>query len=378
MLNRPAISRILQDRLSAEIATLRGAGKAQLPLGSWADTMRIGEALGVDSLEVMALAGAVNEFFHIHETGAEDMLLARRRFGDWVDLAQHACQADTARISFRTSGSTGSPKRCVHRLAVLTAEAEEHLGRMQPGRILAAVPSHHIYGFIFTALLPSLAGCPLMDMRATLPDGHAFRPGDLIVSFPDHWRFLARTHRRLPRITGVTSTAPMPAELGREISRQGLRLIEIYGASETAGIGWRDDPDAPFVLLDRWEVEREPETQGVLTLIDRHGDRASTEDSVAMRGCRSFHLLGRIDGAVQVGGVNVYPARVAALLESHESIARASVRLTGPEQGGRLLAVLVPKDPAANLDTLRSAIENWSRTHLSPPEQPRSLVFTKL
>jgi 4-coumarate--CoA ligase (photoactive yellow protein activation family) len=376
MLDRPAISRVLQDRIAAEMTALRGGNADALPRGPWSETMGIGAGLGVDSLEMMALAGAVNEFFHVQDTGVEDMLLARRQFGDWVDLAQHACRADGARISFRSSGSTGSPKRCTHSLRALADEAAEHLGRMQPGRIFAAVPGHHIYGFIFSALMPSLSGCEVVNMRAHVPDKSVFRAGDLIVSFPDHWRFLARSYEHLPAITGVTSAAPMQAELAREIASHGLRLIEIYGASETAGIGWRDDPDAPFMLLDRWQVDCAPAAPGVLTLIDAGGNHVATPDEVAMQGNRSFHLLGRLDGAVQVGGINVYPARIAAMLKSHALISEARVQFNASAQGGHLSALLVPKDPAADVGVLRSAIQAWISATLSPPEQPKSLIFT--
>jgi 4-coumarate--CoA ligase (photoactive yellow protein activation family) len=375
MLDRAALSRVLQDRLSAELCALRGGGADCLPRGPWAESMAIGAGLGADSLETMALAGAVNEFFHVHDSGVEDMLLARRQFGDWLDLVQHACRGAGARISFRSSGSTGSPKRCTHGLASLAAEAAEHLRRMQPGRIFTAVPGHHIYGFIFTALMPSLAGCEVVDMRAGLPDIAAFRAGDLIVSFPNHWRFLSQSYEKLPAVAGVTSAGPMDAALAREIAAQRMRLFEIYGASETAGIGWRDDADAAFRLLDRWQVAGAPATQGVLSLVDGDGSQAATQDEVAMQSERSFRLRGRIDGAVQVGGINVYPGRVAALLQAHALIAEARVRLVGAEAGGYLSAWLVPRDPAADPVVLRGTMQAWIAANLAPPERPRSLVF---
>jgi acyl-CoA synthetase (AMP-forming)/AMP-acid ligase II len=64
-----------------------------------------------------------------------------------------------------------------------------------------------------------------------------------------------------------------------------------------------------------------------------------------MAGDRSFHVLRRQDGAVQVGGINVFPSRVAEVLARHPLVAQASVRLAAPEQGGRLKALIVCKDP---------------------------------
>ena len=208
-----------------------------------------------DSLELLTLAGAVNEMFHIHDSGIEDLLLARRCFGDWLDLVQQAWRDHAGCISFRSSGTSGQRKRCVHDMRDLYAEVADHAARLRPRRVLSAIPSHHIYGFLFSVLLPLHAGCAVIDIRTRLPSPTMWRPDDVLVSYPEHWRFLARSLERLPPVTGVTSTAPMPADLAHGLRAQGLsRLVEIYGASETGGIGWRDDPDAPFALLSGWSV----------------------------------------------------------------------------------------------------------------------------
>ncbi len=374
MLVPASIRRVLEDKLRADIAAARGAHAASLPQGPWPDTMPIGQAgLGADSLELLTLAGAVNEMFHIHDTGIEDALLARRSFGGWVDLIQQSWKTSSRRISFRTSGSTGKPKRCTHNMRDLVAEADEHARRLRPNRILAAVPSHHIYGFIFSVLLPALAGCEVIDIRTMLPP--RFLPGDLLVSFPDHWQYLAASLNHLPFVTGVTSTAPMPTALARDLHARLLpRLIEIYGSSETGGVGWRDDPDAPFALLDIWSVREAPANDGILQVTGPSGNHAETPDRVAMAGPRSFRVRGRVDGAVQVGGINVFPARVAATLQRHPLVAHARVRLAAPECG-RLKALIVPNDPAINQNELRQQLEDWIMQHVQGPERPRSLTI---
>ena len=377
MLDRDTIRRVAEDKLRNEIALARAGDGASLPSGPWPDELRIdANGLGADSLEVMSLAAALNEMFHIHEHGTEDFLLARRTFGQWVDIVLEAHRANPGRISFQTSGSTGLPKRCVHDLARMVAEADEHAARLRPGRVLSAVPSHHIYGFIFSVLLPLRAGCPVVDIRHRLPREAEVRSDDILVSFPDHWRYLARSLDQLPSITGVTSSAPMPAALARDLRARGLaRLVEIYGSSETAGLGWRDDPDHPYALLQAWSVRDAPPDQGQLHLMGPSGTPASTPDIVTMAGARTFHVLRRADGALQVGGINVYPQQVACTLEKHPMVAHARVRLASPNQGGRLKALLVPKDPAANAAAVRTAVETWMKTQLSGPEWPRSLTI---
>src|SRR5579875_847383 len=145
VLDRPSLRRVLEDLLRAEIALARGDGHAPLPPHPWRDDLPIGGGgLAVDSLERLTLAGAVNEMFHVHDSGIEDLLLARRHFGDWLDLVQQAWREHPGRISFRSSGSTGRPKRCTHALRDLLAEVADHAARLRPSRVLSAVPSHHI------------------------------------------------------------------------------------------------------------------------------------------------------------------------------------------------------------------------------------------
>ncbi len=375
MLDRPSIRRMIEDMIRAEVASAAGGPSRALPPGPWPDDLSMDvDGLGSDSLERLTLAAAVNATFHIHETGTEEFLLARRRFGAWVDLVQQSRRLHGERISFFTSGSTGKAKCCTHAMADLWAEAEAHAARLRPSRILSAVPSHHIYGFIFSVLLPLKAGCEVTDIRAGLPS--AFRPGDVIVSFPDHWRFLSRSLASLPAVTGVTSTAPMPGDLAHGLRAQGLsRLVEIYGSTETAGMGWRDDPTGPFGLLDGWSVADAPATEGTLSLAAPDGRRVETPDVVAMAGARSFHVRRRLDGAVQVGGVNVFPVHVEATLQRHPLVARARVRQASLESGGRLKALIEPKDPSADPDDLRRALEAWASGRLSIHEKPQSFTI---
>lgn len=37
-------------------------------------------------------------------------------------------------------------------------------------------------------------------------------------------------------------------------------MVEVYGSSETAGIGWRDEPEEPYRLLPHWSVGDDGET----------------------------------------------------------------------------------------------------------------------
>jgi len=376
MIERSALRRLLEDKLRAAMMAHRG-GDPCLPAGPWPDDLQITGAengLGADSLELMWLAGAVNEMFHVHEVGIEDYFLVRRRFGDWIDLVTSALETN---ITFQTSGSSGPPKTCLHTLVNLVAEAEEHCHRLKPKRVLLAVPSHHIYGFIFGILVPTLAQCPVIDLRSRTPLQTMFAPGDVLISYPDHWQFLQRSGCRLTDVTGVTSTAPMPDKLATALCDIGLaELIQIYGSTETAGIGWRNAPSEPYELLSQWIDASLPAEEGLAVLIGRDGRTAETPDRIIACGHRSFRVIGRSDGAVQVGGMNVFPDRVARHLESHPWIAAARVRKSSPDLGGRLKALLVLRNPDLKGAELIKSLTDWIERTLPAEQRPRSITFS--
>jgi 4-coumarate--CoA ligase (photoactive yellow protein activation family) len=366
MLPRPLIAGLLEDRLRAEIATSSGLS---LPARPWPDTLNIGtDGLGVDSLERMTLATVVHEMFDLHAAGAGDLLLARPRFGDWIDLVQAALNRSGARIGFRTSGSQGTPRLYHHALTILLDEARLHALRLPAGRILSAVPAHHIYGFIFTVLLPALTKRDVTDIRAGTP---VLRADDIIVSYPDHWRFLASVVPAFPAIAGITSAAPMPADLWRQLRSQGLaNLLEVYGSTETAGLAWRASETAPFTLLPGWAVlSGDGET---LRIRSDNAGVMDAPDDVVMTEARSFHLRHRHDGAVQVGGVNVWPQRIEAVLRQHPCVGQARVRLD--PASGRLKALLV-RQSGTGLAPKPDSLRAWLATRLTVPEQPRSFVW---
>ena len=255
MLTRPALARVLRSLLLTELRVARGrkgtAGTAPALPADWGDDLpHRNDGHGCGSLDLLSLAAAVNEMFHLHEARTERNLLEARLFGDWLDAVEAAWRAGVDRLSFTTSGSTGRPTRCIQTAAHLGTEVDALAARWPDRRrVLALAPAHHIYGVLFTALLPDRLAVPCLG-AGDLGVGElaaALRPGDLLVSFPERWAYLARSLPAWPSgVEGVVSTAPCPADLADALAERGLsRLTEVYGSSETAGIAWRDAPREP-------------------------------------------------------------------------------------------------------------------------------------
>ena len=347
--------------------------------------MRLGdEGLGFDSLERLEIAAALSEALNMQHVGLDDRLLARPTFGGWCDVAARSLDSYSATITMRTSGSTGAPRPFTHQIARLLREVDSLIaviGRHPgPGRIFTAVPSHHIYGFIFTVLLPHRLGdWAVLDVRDWSPsmliDGLC--PGDLVIGHPVWWQAIVRgaSSKAWPAgVTGVTSTGPCPADAAEALLRLGLsRLLDIHGSTETAGLGWRDEPGKPYRLLPHWE--RSAPSSLCMAGGEDASELVTVPDALDWVDARHYRVAGRLDGAVQVGGTNVYPDRIAKILASHDLVRAASVRLMRDGEGRRLKAFIVPRERCADTTALRTALEVFAKQSLTTPEQPRCWAF---
>ena len=377
----PGLQRVVADLLAAELAALRPGRQLQAP--PWPAAFDLRRDLGADSLELMGLASALETQLHLHGS-ADAPLLAHTRLADWLAAARAGLDADGSALTFRTSGSSGAPKPCTHPLALLWQEVEA-LARLLPGRrrIVSLVPAHHIYGFLFTVLLPRRLGIDIVcDLRDHAPAALAARlmPGDLVIGHPDLWRAVGQAAGPLaPDVVGVTSTAPCPPEVARAALATGLtRLVQIYGSSETAGVGWRDAPEGGYTLFPYWsrEVQADLQAEGLVRQWPDGTRRpAALQDRLVWQGDGRFRPDGRIDQAVQVGGINVFPGYVADVLRLHPAVLDASVRRMRPDEGQRLKAFVVVKEGATADAALQAALHAWLSERLTAPECPAAYSF---
>lgn len=395
-LNQNTLLTVISALVADELKALRHTDDQTLDSEHWsADTLLRGQpkvpgstepdlavvSLHADSLEIMALATRVNTFFQVHHSGIEDYLLRYTTLGEWAALVSEARQRGSRDISFSTSGSTGEPKRCDHQWARLVEEVRTlhpHFANAlgQPvQRVVALCPPHHIYGFLFSVILPAQEELPVVRGQAaqSLAWRGGFEPGDLILGYPYLWQQLSRLGLQFPVDTlGVSSTGPCDPIIVDTLKQQGLSgMMEIYGASETGGIGWRTDHAQPFTLLPRWQRSSQANDE----FIEADSDRAvPLSDRVRWVTERSLLPTGRKDDAVQVGGVNVFPQRIAEQLASLPGVSAARVRLMRPGEGDRLKAYIVPAK-GQSASELRQQLLQWSEHHLNAPERPRAFNF---
>lgn len=279
-------------------------------------------------------------------------------------------------IAFSTSGSTGIPRLCVHSEADLQQEAL-CLKDMLAGKkaFLSTVPPHHLYGFTFGLYLPLLCGVPV---ERTLPLSSLvvskIRKDQAVVGVPLLWDAVARGHAEPapPNVTLLSASAPVRPETLSALERRGYALLDIFGSSETGVIGIRHHTGDPYRLLPYFR--RGTEGQELLrTLPDGSLAVCPLMDALRWENAREFHPEGRKDHAVQVGGVNVYPALIERRLRLLPGIAACAVRLTKHGEDSRLKAFIVMEkgvEEASLRKELRDFLQN-----LPPEERPVQLSF---
>ena len=337
------------------------------------------DGLALDSLELMAASDAVSRFFRLHETAAENDLLVEPTLAGWARTVAASLAAGVDGVTFATSGTTGTPKLCPQKLEVLYEEAQHWRRRLQGRqRVVQTFAAHHIYGFLFTILLPEVTGWPVLDIRMMHPGSlrSALRPTDLLVGFPTGLAALLQHSTDLPDgISIVSATSSLSAATHDGLrSRGAAEVVDIYGSSETAGIASRRSPTMPFELLPRWG--RSAAETAVVEIST--GATFTLPDRVTWEGERLLRPAERIDGAVQVSGINVFPEQVASKLKDHPMVLDCEVSLDTGSPEPRLRAVLVPVS-GMDADAVIAACDHWARRNLSAPERPVSFtIATKL
>jgi len=336
--------------------------------GHWKDVW------GLDSMELMELAAFFHAQFQMLQGSVENYLLQYHQPEEWLAALGRCVQDEQLPLVFQTSGSTGLPKACSHTKARLRQEVD-FLATLMPGarRVWRLVPPHHIYGFLFTVLLPDHLGLPVEDARTQAWPRllQALQPGDVVVGHPLWWQNWAQQGLPWPAgCLGINSTGPLAPAAEAYLAGQPGRFILVYGSSETSGIGFRHPGEAAYTLFP---YLRPGEEGLILTQPDGVEQEIPLMDHLQWQDARHFVLSGRKDQAVQVGGYNVFPAQIARRLAQRPGVRQAWVRPMLPEEGNRLKAWVVP-EPGTEVESLRADLFAWIEANLTVPERPRDLI----
>lgn len=285
-------------------------------------------------------------------------------------------------MTYSSSGSTGTPKRTAHSWEMLAQELFA-LDIWIPdfSQLFALTPVHHSYGFMLSVLIPAYRNRPFKVLPPLSPlVREKLEAETLVVAFPDFWRNMPHEGYTPPaNITCISATAPWPAAGQQALSNSGYAsLVEMYGSSENGVIGCRTKPDAYYELLPFFSRGASLSgSAGYALRRDFPGEgiaEVPAQDHLDWQDEAHFLPLKRLDSAVQVSGINVYPARIADKISMHPGVKDCKARLMRPEEGWRMKAFVVPADGWSEAD-LRPALRAYCQQHFSAPERPGSFAF---
>lgn len=285
-----------------------------------------------------------------------------------------------------TSGTTGPMLAAPKTAANLLGEARA-LARtfgIGPGdRVVGSVPPAHIYGLLFTILLPLVAGAAFA--RETPHHAEAIAhcverdEATLLVTVPVQLRALAslRAGPLASLRAVVSSTGPLPDPVARAFrERHGLAVREVFGSTETGGIAHRERSAEPPPAWCPFEGVKVTLAEGGRLAVDSAYLEAGlarpfvTGDVVELQPDGRFTHLGRADGIVKIGGRRVAIEAMEEVLRRRPDVADAAVVAVAAEtgRGQQLLAAVAPADCD------RAAARAALLEHFDPSTIPRRLL----
>src|SRR5665213_2260216 len=250
-------------------------------------------------------------------------------------------------LKLYTSGSTGERKGVPKTLANLEEELaaqEETFGdRMGNCSILSTVSHQHIYGLLFKLLWPLCAGRPFMSETPLLWEEIFSARQSLssvcLVSSPAHLDYACAPGKEKSPLgcqIVFSSGAPLKKQTAKVIrDRWGLSVVEVFGSTETGGVGWRirnGKRDSEYwtplrgvsVFADAHDDNRLRVLSPFATLSDSGGWYAMSDKAEVFTDGR-FLTDGRMDRVVKIAGKRLSLDDMEARLNHHSWVNRTAL-----------------------------------------------------
>ena len=258
-------------------------------------------------------------------------------------------QAELLRIF--TGGSTGTPQIWSKTGENLLGEGfslARHFAVNEKDCIVATVPPYHIYGLLFSVILPLVSGASVVMATPSFPGeiGEVIREqgATLLAGIPPHYRALRGKKIAASSLRLAFSSAGMlDAEDNETFSHlNNVGIVEVYGSTETGGIATRNRylgetaftafPDVSWQIKDDRLCVRSPFLSPELPVTDE--GFFTIGDWVERSGASQFILKGRVDGVTKVGGKRVDLEEVRAVIKKVPQVSDCVV-MALPDSGGR-------------------------------------------
>jgi len=272
-----------------------------------------------------------------------------------------------------TGGSTGTPQLWSKSGINIFAEAlflAHHFAVSHRDRIVATISPLHIYGLLYSVVLPLVSGATVLAGTPSFPEEIlrtvADQEATVLVSVPAHYRALRdRSGLGTSLRLAFSSAGMLDAEDNTAFCRHnGTGIVEIYGSTETGGLALRNRSQGeagftPYPTID-WKINdqrlhiRSPYLSPGLQRDAE--DFFITGDRVEPCAPAGFQLRGRADSITKVAGKRVDLEELRALIKQQPDVADCLV-LALAETGSREHRIVaLVEGQAADPEAIRKAL----------------------
>jgi acyl-coenzyme A synthetase/AMP-(fatty) acid ligase len=241
-----------------------------------------------------------------------------------------------------TGGSTGKPQAWPKTPRNLLTEAQyqsERYGINGDDIFLSTAPPQHIYGLLFSILMPLICSSRVLEGTYSFPReilrAAQEHNATILVGIPPCYRVMKTDDLQRHNLRMAFSSAGALREEDAKyfFDKTGLGITEIYGSTETGGVATRTHPinDESWTSIDpvEWKISdgqllvRSPFLSP--TLPSSADGFFVTSDHVEYAGDDKFILCGRVDDIIKIGGKRVDLNAVQAKLKQIRGVKDAVV-----------------------------------------------------
>jgi len=289
------------------------------------------------------------------------------------DLSRFDARPDAELLRLYTGGSTGAPQLWSKTGTNLLAETlflAAHFAVTPADRIVATTSPVHIYGLLYSVLLPLVSGAAIAPGIPSFPEEivRAAREHEatVLICLPPQYRALRGKGSLGSSLRLAFSSAGMlDATDNAEFCRHNSAgIVEVFGSTETGGIALRNRcqgetgftpyPTVDWRIADERLLIRSPYLSPGLPR-DAEG-YFLTGDRVEPSGAAGFQIKGRADSITKVGGKRVDLEEIRGAIIGLDGVSGCLV-LALPEAGGREHRIVALVEGAAvDIETVRAAL----------------------
>ena len=325
----------------------------------------------------------------------------------------------TLAVIFSTSGTTGDPKAVPLTHANLEDNCRaclEHVPDLRPGdSLLNVLPNFHAFGFTICCVLPFILDATQVQLASFMPPSNAIKAIDeakpnVLLLVPTMLGFTASyLERQGKKLSGIKLLIAGGDRYNTKMDDRvtaafGVPVIEGYGITECSPVlAVNPTPEVRKLgtvgpALPRFELQLRSESGEKLTIpgegvlwtrgpsvtsgyyhaLEINHERFvdgwfNTGDYVQIDEDGYIKILDRVTDIIIVGGFNVYPQEVEAILSEHPAVNTAVVVGMPNDISGEVPKAFIVRNK--DIDITEGELVKFCKERLSHYKVPRSIEF---